>query len=82
MAISEQRKAKMADVLILVGNEYLRAREIHPDMVSTHEGFAVLLEEVDELWDEVKKRDGTPEARRKEAIQIAAMAVAFVLEVA
>ena len=41
-----------------------------------HEGYAVLLEEVDELWDEVRKQ---PSVRRKsdvmsELVQIAAMA--------
>lgn len=49
---------------------------------SAHEGYAVLLEEVDELWDHVKtnqkRRD--PAAMRKEAIQVAAMAIRFAEE--
>ena len=49
---------------------------------SCHEGFAVLLEEVDELkahvWAKQKNRD--LEAMRREAIQVAAMAVRFALE--
>ena len=54
-----------------------------PPMNSAHEGYAVLLEEVDELWDQVKinqkKRDISK--MKSEAIQVAAMAIRFALEV-
>lgn len=47
---------------------------------SAHEGYAILLEEVNELWEHVKtnqkKRD--IDAMRAEAVQVAAMAVKFV----
>jgi len=45
-----------------------------------HEGYAVLLEEVDELWDEIKKNQAKRNrgAIRREAIQVAAMALRFV----
>jgi hypothetical protein len=46
---------------------------------STHEGFAVLKEEVDELWDEVK-RNADKARLREEAIQVAAMAIRFINE--
>ena len=51
-----------------------------PPFNSAHEGYAILAEEVDELWAHVKvnqkKRD--LDAMRAEAIQVAAMAVKFV----
>lgn len=42
-----------------------------------HEGYAVLLEEVDELWDAIKENASVADMR-KEAIQVAAMAIRFV----
>jgi hypothetical protein len=66
-----------ADVLA----EITRARLEHAPMRGAHEGYAVLLEEVDGLWDEVKYRGRDLTRMRKEAIQVAAMAIAFVAEV-
>jgi len=59
--------------------EFRRARIRHKPMRGPHEGYAVLLEEVDELWDEVKAN--RPWMAREEAIQVGAMALAFALEV-
>ena len=49
-----------------------------PDFNSTHEWYGVLKEEVDELWDEIKKNKNCYElsfTMEKEAIQVAAMAL-------
>ena len=75
--------ATIADILVAVHHEVARAKEKHPgDFHNQHEGYAVLLEEVDELWDEIKKNGGGRDAAaRKEAIQIAAMCVRYILEV-
>jgi len=66
-----------------VQEEADRAASMWPPFNSAHEGFAVLLEEVEELkdhvWTNQKKRD--LEAMRKEAIQVAAMATRFVVDV-
>lgn len=57
----------------------LRAAELtFPPMASYHEGFAILWEEVDELWEQIRTRDSTPgrDARiRGEATQVCAMAL-------
>lgn len=54
-----------------------------PPFNSAHEGYGVLLEEVDELqahvWTNQKKRDLG--AMRKEAIQVAAMAIRFAYDI-
>jgi len=59
-------------------NELDRANGKFPKFNSYHEGFAVLKEEVDELWDEVKKRQCDRIELRDEAIQVAAMAIKFI----
>lgn len=51
-------------------------------MASPHEGWAVIQEEVDELWERVKANDGRGPEARQEAIQIAAMALRYVVDVA
>lgn len=60
-----------------VENEVAAARLRHAPMQSVHEAYAVLLEEVDEFWAEVKKkREQRDRAKmRDELTQVAAMAV-------
>jgi len=45
---------------------------------SAHEGYAVIKEELDELWDAVKKDD--LESAELEARHVAAMAIRFLLD--
>ena len=52
----------------------------HALIHSIHEGYAVILEELDELWDEVKRQPVKDDAMRKEAVHVAAMAVRFLLD--
>jgi hypothetical protein len=69
----------MLDLMVQVGNEFQRASSLYPPFHSAHEGYAVLLEEVEELWDEVKKspKKRDPAKMREEAVQVAAMALRF-----
>ena len=70
-------------VVFQASQELSGALQNWPKFNSAHEGFAVLLEEVDELkqhvWTNQKKRNLS--AMRKEALQVAAMAMRFALEV-
>ena len=61
--------------------EFQRAAELHPKFNSAHEGYAVILEEMDELKAEVWKRHHDMDAMRKEAVQVAAMALRFLADV-
>ena len=63
--------------------EYGKAIKVHGPMHGPHEGYAVILEELDELWDEIKasKPGSDRTAMRKEAIQVGAMALRFIADV-
>jgi len=63
-----------------VGNEVLRAIDRFPAMNSPHEGKAVIEEELDELWEHCRANTGRSPEAITEAIQIAAMAVRYVLD--
>jgi hypothetical protein len=66
-----------------IEQEYNRASSNYPPFASAHEGLAVLEEEFEELKREVFK---SPKSRdyglmKKEAVQIAAMAIRFITDV-
>lgn len=63
--------------------ELSRAREKFPANNSAHEGYAMILEEMDELWTIVKQKQSERNYAelRKETIQVGAMVLAFLVEV-
>lgn len=81
--LSQEQALGLMETLALVAGEYRRAVALHPRWASAHEGIALLFEEIWELWDEVRKRRDARDldAMRREAIQVAAMAVRFVEEI-
>lgn len=68
---------KVNDLFVEVANELYRAEREHEPINSLHEGYAVIAEELDEFWDQVKRkaRDRDPVSVRTELIQTAAMCV-------
>lgn len=68
-----------AQLLESVDDELVRAIERFGPFHSAHEGYAVIKEELDELWDAIKAND-IPHARA-EALQVAAMAVRFLNDI-
>lgn len=61
--------------------ELYKAQQKHAPMHSPHEGWAVIWEELDELWDEVRAQKPDRAKMRKEALQVAAMALRFISDV-
>ncbi len=69
------------DVANEIIRELERARSKHPiPFHSFHEGYAILAEEVYELWREVIRQERSGAAIRKEAVQVGAMALRFILD--
>lgn len=62
----------------LIMMEYIKASRKFGKFNSGHEGYAVIKEEVDELWDAIKKND--LEHAREEAFQVGAMALRFLID--
>lgn len=72
-----------------VQTEVERASKIHLKMNSAHEAYAIIKEELEELWDEIKKNSKkmTEEQRtewlkkmREEAIQTSAMCQRLIVD--
>ena len=61
--------------------EFERAQGLFPPFHSAHEGFAILLEEMDELKETVFKKGFTSADQCQEAQQVAAMAFRFLVDV-
>ncbi len=70
----------LARAMAEVTNEFRRAAIAHRPMHSPHEGWAVIREEMDELWEHVRANTGRSAEARHEACQIAAMAVRYMLD--
>lgn len=71
----------MSDPLAEIAAQLAKAEQKHAPMRGAHEGYAVILEELDELWAEIKRQHIDPTAMRKEALHVAAMAARFVKDV-
>jgi hypothetical protein len=83
---SNERKDIAMDAETAVGlilYEFSRATALDSPLNSAHEGYAVILEELDELKAEVWKKpiNRDREVMAKEAIQVAAMALRFLVDV-
>ena len=87
--------AEVTELLLDIEEEFYSATNKFGEFNSAHEGWAVLLEEYDEcrealneigkiikknLWQEIKGKQRVGEMR-KEAIQVAAMAMRFIYDV-
>lgn len=70
----------IVEILAEVNDEVSAAIAVYPPMHSVHEGYAIILEELDELWEEVRPKPSkrSTERLKKEAIQVAAMAIRFI----
>lgn len=75
-------EAKLVEMMALVEGEVRAVAEKKKPFNSAHEGWAIMYEEVDELWEEVRKKNKLrdPALMRAECKQIAAAAIRFMLD--
>ncbi len=67
-------------IIEVIEAEYERTTSEFGNFYSAHEGIAIIREEYDELWDEIK--GGQNKRRmREEAIHVATMAIRFINDV-
>lgn len=82
--VTQEGEVKVAENAIAdIIEEFRTATAKFQPFHSAHEGYAVLAEEVDELWDEVKGHRSLENYDRmiKEAIQVGAMALRFLVDI-
>lgn len=80
-SLAESEDPRIDIVVGWVRDELLRAIAQHARMHSPHEGYAVIKEELDELWTEVKGNAGRSAAAGAEARQVGAMACRYLLDI-
>lgn len=80
--IIDFRITNIGKAIRLIIPEYNQAILKNPPFSSAHEGWAILQQAVDELWDETKrnKAERSPEGMRKEAIIVVATAMRFLID--
>jgi hypothetical protein len=77
-----ERRFKEDDVIVDILEELYHAQRTKGrPFNSAHEGYSVILEELDELWDEVRKKVRDKQRMNEECVQIAASAIRFILDV-
>ena len=82
--LSDREQVMLAKIL----REYDSAKDKYGPFTSPHEGYAVILEELDETWDVIKRRtqreNGTgqnsPELMESEIQSVGAMVLSFMVD--
>lgn len=73
--------SKLQDVENEIAMEVFSAKRKWPkDFNNYHEAYAVILEEIDEMWEEIKLKNPDRDKIRHEAIQVAAMINRLLIE--
>lgn len=78
--ITREEWKALSNVIGELFAETEKAISKHAAMCSPHEGAGVIREEFEELWEHVKADTGRSPAARKEALQLAAMAVRYIVD--
>lgn len=80
MAETRSMPDRRERILEMIDVEFGRATARFPSFSSGHEGKAVIEEELDELWEEIRANRPSGAPATREAIQVAAMAMRYVFD--
>ena len=75
----QRMNQKELEMLYHILTKYESAKHKHPDLKTRHDGYAVILEELDETWDEIKRNAGEDTIRR-EIQSVGAMVLRFMVD--
>lgn len=79
LELRRQFADRIAPIQIDILEEIVRGQLLHGDVLSLREGWGILQEEMDELWDAIKAND--EDAVSEESVHVAAVALRIVLDV-
>lgn len=74
------RREEIAKIFSQLADRLDKAYAKHPSYDSAYHGISVIREEFEELWEEVRK-DNYGEPMTQEALDVAATAIRFILDV-
>lgn len=77
---TQQAINKRMRILAWIDLELERATSRHDSFHSPHEGWAVIREELDELWEHVRADTGRDRKALEECVQIATMAMRYIFD--
>lgn len=82
MSELKNNRERIDAITDVIGGEVERAMSLHAPQHSHHEAYAVILEELDEYWEQVKRwpKRHDPVEMRTELIHVAAMAVRAIID--
>jgi hypothetical protein len=69
---------EIQEIMDCVFRELSRATKLHGPFNSTHEGYAIILEELDEAWDDIKAN--RVKESKQEMTQVAAMCIRYIMD--
>lgn len=81
--MTEQEGRRPDKAIEMIREEYEKAISEHEPFHSAHEGYGVIKEEFDELWEEIRKKESaqSKEAMAEEAIHTCVTLLRFLVEV-
>ena len=82
LSLTALKEDRINRILLAVKQELFKGMQLHQAYNSAHEAYSVILEELDEFWDEVRKKrqDRSQALMSRELIQVAATSLRTIFD--